>query len=196
MEDNESRLQRQISEKDLARMRNLATKKFGDATVIQTGYTKIEEEHTEGELWEANGKQWTIKNGIKMTISKLDAVKKSLQIPLICPTCNKAMKKGILDSKMWSIHKRCFDCVIEYETELRRIGKYEAYVSSIMNGGIKLFVADVEKDLESVLAELDNNEEIVTENGEIEQWKGATIDKEAIRKEVLEYIATIKSSYL
>ena len=40
----------------------------------QIGYTKEYVEHKEGDVWEENGKQWTIKNGIKQTVTKLDAV--------------------------------------------------------------------------------------------------------------------------
>ena len=44
--------------------------------MLMNTYVKKQEDHKEGDVWEENGKQWTIKNGIKMTISKLDLVKK------------------------------------------------------------------------------------------------------------------------
>jgi len=61
----ESVLKRQFTEKDVNRLRNLITKKYGDSTGVQSGYKKQIEDHVEGDEWEENGKQWTIKNGIK-----------------------------------------------------------------------------------------------------------------------------------
>jgi uncharacterized protein (UPF0128 family) len=72
----ESKLQREFRERDVQRMRNLITKDYGAKTGVQIGYTKENIERKEGDVWEENHKTWTIKNGIKQTVSKLDSVKK------------------------------------------------------------------------------------------------------------------------
>jgi hypothetical protein len=131
---NESKLQREFRERDVQRMRNLITKDYGAKTGVQIGYTKEYVERKEGDVWEENQKTWTIKNGIKQTISKLDSVKKILQLPLVCPKCSKHMKNFEMNRKMYSIHKMCYDCVIEFETELKRLGKYREYEKTNKRG--------------------------------------------------------------
>lgn len=44
-------------------------------------------QHVEGERWEENGKTWTIKNGLRQSISVLDAAR----MPHWCPKCSKPM---------------------------------------------------------------------------------------------------------
>jgi CxxC motif-containing protein (DUF1111 family) len=168
-------LQKEFGERDLARIRNLVNKKYTEAIGGQVGYTKQQVDHEEGDTWEENGKQWTIKNGIKMTISKLDGVKKLMQLPLACPCCGNAMKKSTLDGKMYFIHKKCFDCVIEFETKLRQEGKYEEYEKQMINNNINAYVADLEQIFDEYL--LNSQESIVTESGDIEQWVGGKMDK-------------------
>ena len=43
----------------------LVTKKYGDKTTQSVGYTKVQEFHNEGDIWEEDGRKWTIKNGVK-----------------------------------------------------------------------------------------------------------------------------------
>ena len=43
-----------------------------------TGYTKKQEFHEEGDMWEEDGRTWTIKDGIKQNITRLDKTKESL----------------------------------------------------------------------------------------------------------------------
>ena len=57
MSVNDNTLKKEFSTRDVNRARNLITKKFGDATGIQAGYTKQVVEHSEGEIWEENGKK-------------------------------------------------------------------------------------------------------------------------------------------
>jgi transcriptional regulator of heat shock response len=66
----ETQLKKQFSERDLKRMRNIIQKKYNDKTVTSVGYTKVEELHEEGDVWEENGRTWTIKNGIKRNVRK------------------------------------------------------------------------------------------------------------------------------
>lgn len=187
---NESVLKKEFREKDVQRVRNIVNKKYGDKVSTQIGYTKTSVDYKEGDIWEENGKNWTIKNGIKMTISKLDLVKKALQIPLTCPKCGKAMKKKVLDTKMYAIHKQCFDCVITYETKLRLEGKYEAYVQDIVQRNAKGFIGDLEQILQDLINDV-HPEQIVTENGEMEQWSGG--NNSELVKEFQEYIEKVKS---
>lgn len=118
----ETTLKKQFTERDLQRVRNLVQKKVDDKTITSVGYTKAEEIHVEGDVWEENGRTWTIKNGIKRNIRKTD----SFAVPLLCPKCNKPMKHH-LDKKMFGIHQMCLYCVQDMESELKMQGKYEEY---------------------------------------------------------------------
>ena len=118
----ETQLKKQFSERDLQRIRNLAQKKVHEKTVTSVGFTKAEEQHIEGDVWDENGKTWTIKNGIKRTVRKTDNV----TTPLLCPNCSKPMKHH-LDKKMYGIHQMCLYCVTDMESQLKMNGEYEAY---------------------------------------------------------------------
>lgn len=184
-------LQREFKGKDVQRMRNIITKDYTAKTTTQIGYSKTQTEYKEGDVWNENGKQWTIKNGIKQTVTRFDKLKESIHLPLTCPKCGNAMKGDRLNKKMWPIHKTCFDCVVLMETELKRNGHYEAYTKNLVTGGVKAHI----KDLEDVMLELalsDNNESFVTEAGDIEKWTGKGVDKQKITTELQEYIQKLK----
>jgi ribosomal protein L44E len=184
-------LKREFKERDVQRMRNIITKDYTAKTVTQVGYSNAQIERKEGDVWEENGKKWTIKNGIKQTVTRFDKLKEAINLPLTCPKCGKAMKNHNLNKKMWPLHKMCFDCVVVMETELKRTGQYEEYVRSLTTRGVKTYITE----LESALLELaleDSNEEFVTEQGDIEKWAGKGIDKQKLAEEIQEYIQKLK----
>ena len=65
---SESLLKKEFKKSDVERVRNLVNKDFTAKTKTQLGYRKSTEHHMEGDIWEENGKQWTIKNGIKQRL--------------------------------------------------------------------------------------------------------------------------------
>ncbi len=189
---SESKLIKDWKSSDVQRMRNLITKKNNDVTKTQIGYNKIYTTHEEGSIWEENGKQWTIKNGIKQTVTKLDAVRKRVTMPLNCPQC-KAPMKNRLDKTMYLIHYMCFDCVVKHETKLKTEGKFEEYQLNINKQGLAYHL----KEMENVLLDLlmnSNEESFVTEGGDIETWKGNDVLRQAAIKDLQEYIQKIKDT--
>jgi hypothetical protein len=189
----ESLLKKEFKTKDVQRLRNIITKNNNDKTVTQVGYSRKQEEHKEGDVWEENGKTWTIKNGIKMTNTKLDLVKRLLQTPLICPECKKAMKLGKLDKQMYDIHHKCSECVIKYETELKRTGQFEEYQKNIIKSGVEYHI----KEMENIILELSmgfSNESYVTEDGDIETWKNNKEIQETMLQDMKEYVNKLKDS--
>lgn len=170
---NESLLKKEFRESDVQRVRNLVNKDFTAKTKVQSGYQKIYERHEEGDVWEESGKMWTIKNGIKQNITKLDAAKKALHVPLTCPKCGGPMKHW-LAKKMYKIHGFCFDpCTVEYEAELKKAGLYSQYEKRMMDGNIKGFIEDIEN---WVVESLEGSDTFVTEQGDKEDW-GNVSDK-------------------
>lgn len=188
----ESMLQREFKEKDVQRMRNIIKKEYTAKTTTQVGYSKIQINHNEGDVWEEQGKQWTIKKGIKQTVTRFDKLKESIMMPLTCPKCSKAIKNISLNKKMWPIHKMCFDCVVTMETELKRIGQYETYARNLVTNGVKVHITDLEDALLELALDT-NNEDFITEAGDIEKWAGKGMDKKTIAKELQEYIQKLKN---
>ncbi len=75
---NDSVLKKEFKHNDVNRLRNLVQGKYGDRTTMGTGYTKAKEFHDEGDVWEEDGRSWTIKNGVKQNITKLDKAKEGM----------------------------------------------------------------------------------------------------------------------
>ena len=176
---SESNLKREFSQRDIQRMRNLITGDLSGKTQTQVGYEKYTHTHQEGDIWEANGKQWTIKNGIKQTVTKYDDLKRLIVLPLACPNCSKAMKVNQYNKKYYALHGMCFDCVIEYETNLRHEGKYEEYEKQILNANKNFFLDEALQ----ILDDFENHKETsVSEAGDIENWSGGNVDKDELKK--------------
>jgi len=176
-------LNKEFKRKDVERMRNLIKGKTGESSEVQVGYTTKKIDHKEGDVWTEGGKDWTIKDGIKQTATKLDKVKKEAILPLFCPSCGGIMKKRN-DAKMYNIHKKCFDCVIDMEHKLKIEGKYEDYERNTLANNAEDYI----NDLESYLLEALNssNDQFVSERGEVERWKGG-LDKEKVTEELKEF---------
>jgi len=187
---SESQLQREFKDRDVQRMRNIIKKDYSAKTTTQVGYTKAHIDHQEGDVWEEDGKKWTLKNGIKQTVTRFDEIKKVINLPLSCPKCSKAMKSTSLNKKMWPIHKMCFDCVLDMETELKRTGQYEQYVLDIVSKGAKNYIKDLEDALIDLVSQ--TNEGFVTEAGDVEKWAGKGVDTDKITKEIQEHIQKLK----
>ena len=181
-------LNKEFKRKDVERMRNLIKGDVNESAEVQIGYTNKKEDYKEGDIWEERGKKWTIKDGIKQTYTKLDRVKKEAVLPLFCPECGTLMKRRN-DTKMYNIHKKCFDCVVEMEHELRIKNEYKAYEKEAIANNAETYI----NHLESYLMEAINtsNNQFVSERGEIERWKGG-INKEKLMPELKQTIDEIK----
>jgi hypothetical protein len=185
-------LKKEFKTRDVQRMRNIISKKAGDKTGVQVGYTADYVERKEGDVWEERGKKWTIKNGIKQTVTRFDAIKKQIFTPITCPNCNKPMTKGHFDKYMFKIHQKCSDCVIDYETKLKVRGEYKEYEQNMIKQGVAYHI----KEMENVLLELlmgQSGESYVTEAGDIEEWKGKSLDNQFIQ-DIQEYIQKLKDA--
>ena len=152
--------------------------------------------HVEGDVWEESGKLWTIKNGIKRTISKMDHARKEFSTPLACPKCGSSMKHH-LDEKMWAIHKTCFNCVIDMEHEIMKTGKWEEYEKTKMLANANSYF----KEMEDVIKEFTKEHTTkahVTEDGLVERWKDVSKDRledvsEIVKTEMTNALEIIKN---
>jgi predicted nucleic-acid-binding Zn-ribbon protein len=188
---NESLLKKEFKHSDVQRVRNIVNKDFTAKTKSQVGYQKTYQSHSEGDVWEESGKQWTIKNGIKQNITKLDTAKKATRLPLRCPKCGGPMKHW-LAKKMYYIHGFCFDpCTVEFEASLQKAGLYEAYEKKMMSGNISNFIKDIEA---WVFESLGSSNSVVTEDGVVEDWGGMSNSyKDKIIEDLKGYVELLKS---
>jgi|TARA_Y100001963_G_C6785249_1_gene452274 hypothetical protein len=112
-----------MKQKDFSRVtekiRNQMTK-YADKVIVGQYTGEKEPQRNEGDEWtDRDGKLWTVKNGIKQSITLLQDAK----TPWWCPACEKVMDSR--DVKAWRIHLKCFDCVAQEETRLKLDGKWE-----------------------------------------------------------------------
>jgi len=180
----ETLLQKEFKQSDVQRIRNLVSGKQGEATQTQVGYSRKHIDRKEGEIWEENGKSWTIKNNIKISVSKLDTAKKYARTPLLCPDCSKPMKTEY-DKKMFMVHKICFDCTIKMETQLKIEGKYQEYEDKQVKSNANFMLDEFVNGFDSFLDSMDSNNGFITEHGDIEDWHVKALNKQKIREQVM-----------
>ena len=186
----ENVLKKEFKEKDVQRLRNLIQGKYGEKNTISTGYTKQYEHHEEGDVWEEDDRTWTIQNGIKQNITKLDAAKKEINLPLFCPCCTKVMKPH-LDKRFYLQYKRCFNCQVDFEADLRKKGLLEEYEKFVTNSDIDGMIHEfniwIDEEMET------KNESYITEAGDMERWSGDAKHKLLKSKEeTIKYLESLK----
>lgn len=107
---------------NVRRKLNEVLKKTDEKIVVgwRPGLTPARQEN---EVWtDMDGREWTVKNGIKQNVTKLDGAK----TPWFCPHCEKAMNHRF-DIKFWRIRGKCMECVVKDESQIRRNGEWETY---------------------------------------------------------------------
>ena len=184
----DSVLKKQFAEKDIQRIRNLVKGKNSERVTHGIGYTTESTEYNEGDTWIENNRTWTIKNGIKQNITKLDKFKK-VSTPLFCPSCKQVMDKQ-LDPHYYKSYGCCLDCRTKFETKLKIEGKWEDYVKETYNKEIDQLIEDYKVFYKERLE--DSNLGTVTESGEVETWIGS-INKDRADEALQETIAYLEN---
>lgn len=54
------------------------TGKHNNKNGQSVGYSKKKEFYKEGDIWEEDGREWTIKDGIRQNVTKMDRAKKHI----------------------------------------------------------------------------------------------------------------------
>ena len=108
-----AKVQKQINDK---------MNRYADKIIVGQYAGAPEPKREEGDLWkDHDGKQWTLKNGIKQSISPLQDAK----TPWWCPVCEKIMTQ--LDVNTFRTTGQCYDCVAKEESKLKMGGKWDQY---------------------------------------------------------------------
>jgi len=190
MKDNV--LKKEFVEKDVQRLRNLVQGKYADKSQVSIGYSKEQENHhIEGDIWVEGDKTWTIKDGVKQNVTKLDKARETINFPIFCPSCKKPMKPH-LDKKWFNLYKHCFNCQVDTETQLRIKGEFQDQVKNIVNSDLDGIINDFESWIDDQIQN-DKNESFITEAGDVEKWVGS--NKDVLlksKKETIEYLKSLK----
>jgi hypothetical protein len=185
-------LKKQFQEKDVQRLRNLVKGKHADKSQVSVGFSKGEEiYHTEGDTWTEGDKTWTIKDGIKQNVTKLDKARETVNFPIFCPSCKKPMKPH-LDKKWFNMYKRCFNCQIDFETDLRIKGLWEEYQTFLHNSDVEGMIQEFELWINEEIQHSDI-QSYITEAGDVEKWTGSVKNKLLESKEeTIKYLQSLK----
>lgn len=171
---------------DVRRKINEVMKKTDERIVV--GWRPELEKRTEGDVWEdANGKQWTVRNGITQSISKLGDAK----TPWFCPKCEKSMNHR-LDFKFWRIRGHCFDCNIKDEMEIRKQGKWKEYEETLMKANYIASLKDTIQELQSLHDTVSTPEVIHADDKNIlmvEKWH---VNVDQIKEDLMKDITELK----
>tara|TARA_R110001592_G_scaffold26396_1_gene98906 strand:- start:340 stop:912 length:573 start_codon:yes stop_codon:yes gene_type:complete len=181
-------LKKEFSKKDVTRVRNVMSGKSSERTIDGVGYRKSKEFYKEGDVWTEDSRQWTIKDGLKQNITKLDKAKEAL-MPLFCPSCNSVMKKR-LDSPIYKFFRHCFNCQCKFEMDLKHQDLWDDYKRELDNSTIDKMINYSENFLEEALTQ--SNQGYVSEAGDVQNWKGG-INTELARKSLDETVKYLKS---
>jgi hypothetical protein len=169
--------------------RKIAEKLDKDDKKLVFGWNgQSEPTRVEGDVWEdVNGKQWTIKNGIRQTITKLDTAK----TPYWCPKCSKPMNHK-LDIKFWRIRGHCMDCNVKLETELRRQGKWEEFERKTMLRNYIAEVKDKIAELQHYHDTVSNPEVINADDTNILMMERWEVDIDKVKTDLMRDIEKLK----
>lgn len=186
---SDSVLKKDFKPKDVERLRNIIKGKHNDKTTIGVGYEKNKGFHKEGDTWEEGGRYWTIKDGIKQNVTKLDSAKEAIHVPLFCPSCKKLMNHKY-DKNFYLQYKHCYDCQLVFETNLRKRGEWEEYEKTIHNSDIDNLIKDFNVWFDEHVS---SDGSFITETGEIETWFGNGNSKLIEEKEkTIKYLESLK----
>lgn len=142
---------------------------------------KAEEERKVGDVWvDENGVEWEQRSGFRIQKGKMDEVRSLIaasRMPSVCPVCGQAMTKR-LDVKFWKLEKRCFDCQVEFEHELRIEGKFEQYAKDRIRRNAEAWLADAEQEAVEIINAFRNPVAFANSDGTMENWSGGKTAKE------------------
>jgi len=143
-----------------------------------------------GDKWkDRKGNIWEQKKGYKINHGKTYG--KTRGVPLLCPECETVMTHR-LDSKMYKIHGMCFDCVITFEDEIRKAGKWDLYEKQRVAANMKSWIRDQKSQFQEFLKAGDREEYVKDEFGNVETWT-ADIDLDQLKSDFNEYISIYQS---
>jgi hypothetical protein len=122
MEERQSRMEQKLDS-----IRGELAKKVKQFDRPIVGWNPTPVDRKEGEIWEDDGKQWTVKNGLKQSIPKLQDAK----TPWWCPKCEQSMSHRF-DDKFYRLYHMCYKCTIDEHTHMKLDGVWEEFEQNMI----------------------------------------------------------------
>ena len=95
------------------------------------------------------------------------------------------------DKLFYLQYKRCFECQVDFESDLRKKGLLEEYEKFITNSDIDGIINDFNIWIDEEISE--SNTSYVTEAGDVERWVGSSKQKLLENKEeTIKYLQSLK----
>jgi hypothetical protein len=143
---------------------------------VQVGYDSNLENSTrkEGEEWEdGQGRKWVWKNGSKRRVQKRATIINEQR----CKCCKMDVRWGnYLDDRVWPKTGYCYDCFINFQTELKMMGMFEVYNELQDLKNERSILEDYKKKFEESQKFCQENQgkpvEFLEEDGSFERWEG------------------------
>jgi hypothetical protein len=99
--------------------------------------------------------------------------------------------KPHLDKRFYLQYKRCFNCQVDFESDLRKKGLLEEYEKFVTNSDIDGVINDFNIWIDEEINEA--NISYVTEAGDVERWVGSSKQKLLESKEeTITYLQSLK----
>lgn len=176
----------------------------GERPYIKVGYTGDKDKYIirkVGETWtDSDGKQWIEKESGPQTVTRvMDIVRSETNDK--CTGCGMEIRWGKKrDLKMFYKTKKCFDCLIEEETQLRIKGQFKLYETRKLLENEISYLNDVRqklKESKDYLASEDSKVlTYVNSNGLVEEWDNVSRNEltESVEKDFVACLKKIKSA--
>lgn len=138
-----------------------------------------------GERWfDSDGKEWEQKEGYKVNVTQMDAVREYLQKLSTCSSENcETIQYSYADKKLIRKTGMCATCLAKYETKLRADGTYPFYEDYKITNNKLAYVRELKDKLEESLKNIKTHYETVTEDGRVEKWTW-DVDIEKVKEDI------------
>lgn len=176
---------------ELEMLRTRMLRQMQSENKVSIDFGKTVQSHSEGEIWEEDGKEWIFNEGIIKKLSQIAEVAKMVIIPNFCPKCGKKISH-VGDVEMYKVHNNCLKCVIEFETRLKIEGKWEEYVKNSVNNNLDWKIEKLQEEMKDYL-EFSKDKELMDTSFNTELISN-DIDVELINQNVKQKLEYLKNS--
>ncbi|WWT39298.1 hypothetical protein [Microcystis phage Mel-JY01] len=167
---------------------------------LQVGYDgekKISEKREIGDRWfDDDGVEYEQKDGFVVKLGKQwqQELREYLNNFPNCPKekCTCEFPKRI-DEKMKKIHGKCFDCVLKFESDLRKQKKFDEYEKEKILSNAKSWLIEAERDKNLIAEEMSKME--FTNDFGIEKWN-VPVSKEQYLEKINKEFDEFKEKFI
>lgn len=176
----------------------------GERPIIQVGYTGDINKYIirkVGEKWtDSSGKEWEQKEHGPVAVTKVSDIIRE-EMNQRCECCKREIRWGSRqDRKMFFRTKKCLDCLIEEETQLRIKGKFKLYETKKIIENELSYLNDIRQKLKESKDYLESEDsktiKWANSNGMVEEWSNEVRGEllENVKKDFVTCLKKIKAA--